>query len=123
MKTEKNIFSFLIQYNQPVAKFLHHRKPITSVEWSPHDSTVFMASGEDDQTTIWDLALEAEEPNYSNGDDEDGVMEEDDEGGKKIKKNDGVEQLPPQLLFIHMGLKGKYKYSNYFKQIKYLMDI
>ncbi|CAK5077679.1 unnamed protein product [Meloidogyne enterolobii] len=93
-----------IQYNQPVAKFIHHRKPVTSVEWSPHDSTVFMASGEDDQTTIWDLALEADEPKYSNGNDEDEGMEEDD-GEEKKTKVDGVEQLPPQLLFIHMGQK------------------
>lgn len=64
-----------------------------------------MASGEDDQTTIWDLALEADEPKYSNGNDEDEGMEEDD-GEKKKTKVDGVEQLPPQLLFIHMGQKG-----------------
>lgn len=82
-----------IQYNQPVAKFIHHRKPITSVEWSPHDSTVFMASGEDDQTTIWDLALEADEPKYSNGNEEDEEMEEDKADEKKTKKNDGVEQI------------------------------
>jgi hypothetical protein len=28
------------------------------VEWSPSDSTVFAAAGEDDQLTIWDLAME-----------------------------------------------------------------
>lgn len=44
-----------------MAQFKQHSSPITSVHWNPKDSTVFMASGEDDQTTIWDLALEADD--------------------------------------------------------------
>ncbi|CAI4222237.1 unnamed protein product [Auanema sp. JU1783] len=47
-----------IQYGEPVARFKHHTKPITSVEWHPTDSTTFMASGEDDQTSIWDISTE-----------------------------------------------------------------
>uniref|UniRef100_A0A915BAM3 Glutamate-rich WD repeat-containing protein 1 n=1 Tax=Parascaris univalens TaxID=6257 RepID=A0A915BAM3_PARUN len=69
-----------IQYCQPVAKFKHHKGPITSVEWCPHEATTMMASGEDDQTTIWDLAVEAEP------------------GEETI-------EVPPQLLFVHMGQK------------------
>lgn len=69
-----------IQYGQPVAKFKHHKGPITSVEWCPHETTTMMASGEDDQTTIWDLAVEAEP------------------GEETI-------EVPPQLLFVHMGQK------------------
>uniref|UniRef100_A0A914GTN2 Glutamate-rich WD repeat-containing protein 1 n=1 Tax=Globodera rostochiensis TaxID=31243 RepID=A0A914GTN2_GLORO len=79
-----------IQYNQSVAQFRHHQKPISSVEWSPHDATVFMASGEDDQTTLWDLALEEDE---LSGDVEEG-------GGEKQ-----LPKVPSQLLFIHMGQK------------------
>ncbi|KAK0418390.1 hypothetical protein QR680_013534 [Steinernema hermaphroditum] len=71
-----------IQYGDPVAKFKHHRGPITSVEWSPHESTTLIASGEDDQTTIWDLAMETED-----GRDED------------------LPDIPPQLMFIHCGQK------------------
>uniref|UniRef100_A0A1I7ZFL4 Glutamate-rich WD repeat-containing protein 1 n=1 Tax=Steinernema glaseri TaxID=37863 RepID=A0A1I7ZFL4_9BILA len=78
-----NIWSLkTIQYGEPVAKFKHHAGPITSVEWSPHESTTLIASGEDDQTTIWDLAMETED-----GRDED------------------LPDIPPQLMFIHCGQK------------------
>lgn len=71
-----------IQYGQAVARFKHHKSPISSVEWHPEDSTTFMASGEDNQITFWDLAMETE-----TGADED------------------IEGVPPQLLFVHMGLE------------------
>lgn len=70
------------QSGVPVATFKHHNAPVTSVEWHPTDSTVFAASGDDNQVTIWDLAVEKDE--------------EDEE--KLSSAND----LPPQLLFIHM---------------------
>ncbi|KAI6188996.1 WD-REPEATS-REGION domain-containing protein [Aphelenchoides besseyi] len=71
-----------IQYGQSVARFKHHKSPITSIEWAPHDSTTFMASGEDNQITFWDLSMETES----------GVSED-------------LEGVPPQLLFVHMGLE------------------
>ncbi|CAD5231540.1 unnamed protein product [Bursaphelenchus xylophilus] len=71
-----------IQYGQAVARFKHHKSPITSVEWHPEDSTTFMASGEDNQITFWDLAMETD-----TGADED------------------LDGIPPQLLFVHMGLE------------------
>lgn len=67
-----------IQAKEPVAHFKHHSGPITSVEWCPQDSSVFAASGEDNQVTQWDLAVEKE-----------GGSEEPD--------------VPPQLLFVHQG--------------------
>lgn len=57
----------------PVAEFSHHHKgPICSVEWSPHESSVLASAGEDDQVAIWDLALEkdAEEEGGGNVSDE-----------------------------------------------------
>ena len=43
---------------QPVARFHWHKAPITSVEWSPHESSTIAASAADDQLSLWDLALE-----------------------------------------------------------------
>lgn len=44
---------------ESVAEFRHHHKaPICSVEWSPHESSVLATAGEDDQVAIWDLAVE-----------------------------------------------------------------
>lgn len=43
-----------------------------------------MASGEDNQITMWDLALES------------------DEDFDEINKKNAV-NIPPQLLFVHMG--------------------
>ncbi|XP_064478511.1 glutamate-rich WD repeat-containing protein 1-like [Ornithodoros turicata] len=78
----------LFQSGKPVAVFKHHLAPITSVEWHPTDSTVFCASGADDQLTLWDLAVERDR-------DAEGDAAEEPE----------VSQLPPQLLFIHQGQK------------------
>lgn len=72
--------------SDPVAVFKHHSKPVTSVEWSREDSTVFASAGEDDQVALWDLALER---------DTEAAQENDNE----------LKDLPPQLLFIHQGLR------------------
>ncbi|CAG5136327.1 unnamed protein product [Candidula unifasciata] len=66
-----------------VAVFEHHKGQITSVEWNPHDSSVFVASGSDDQVTIWDVAVERDE----------------------TPENEDEPDVPPQLLFIHQGQK------------------
>ncbi|XP_070579817.1 glutamate-rich WD repeat-containing protein 1-like [Ptychodera flava] len=71
---------------QAVAKFKHHTAPITSVEWNYKDSTVFAASGADNQITLWDLALE-----------------KDDEANKSDQGQTSKVDVPPQLLFIHQG--------------------
>lgn len=77
-----------IQYGEPAAVLAHHTAPITSVAWCPGpegEGTVLAAAAEDDQVTIWDIAVEA------------------DGGGGG---GDGPEsELPPQLLFMHMGQK------------------
>lgn len=61
----------------------YHTKPITSIEWNRNDSTVFAASSEDNQLTIWDLAVEKDDANLN----EDEAM-----------KDEEVENYPEQLL-------------------------
>lgn len=65
-----------------MARFKYHQGPITSVSWNPLESTVLLVSGEDDQTTIWDIAVEAEQDDTTPTD---------------------LASVPPQLLFSHMG--------------------
>lgn len=90
---------------QPVAVFKHHTAPITSLEWHPVDSTVFAASGDDNQITLWDLSVEKDV-------DEEMEAKAGDEGeasGGSSKENEHdendaqLDKLPPQLLFIHQG--------------------
>ena len=71
--------------SDPVAVFKHHTAPVTSVEWHHEDSSVFASSGADDQVAQWDLALERD--------------------AEVEQENSQLQQLPPQLLFIHQGLK------------------
>lgn len=66
-----------IREASPVAHFTHHKQAITSIEWAPNDDSSLCVSSADDQVTIWDLSVEAEEG--PPGD------------------------YPPQLLFIHQG--------------------
>jgi ribosome assembly protein RRB1 len=73
----------------PVASFMWHRAPITSIEWHPTEDSIFAASGADDQVTLWDLAVEQD-------DEETGAMDDTPENGQDV---------PPQLLFVHQGQK------------------
>ena len=71
--------------SEPVAVFKHHSGAITSVEWHKEDSTVFASSGEDHQVALWDLALERD--------------------AEATVEDPQLKDLPPQLLFIHQGLR------------------
>jgi len=70
----------------PLAVFKHHQGAVTGVEWHRSDNTVLASAGEDDQIALWDLALER---------DSEAAGSEDP----------SLKDLPPQLLFIHQGLK------------------
>lgn len=63
---------------RPSEHFDFHKYAITSVEWHPTDPSTLLVTSEDDTCTIWDFGLEAEE--------------------------EVQEDIPPQLLFVHMGL-------------------
>ena len=72
-----------IKQRTTLAHFRYHKGPISSIEWAPHDESVLCMSSRDDQVTIWDLSVEA---------DEDVV-------------DPSLAAYPPQLLFIHQGQK------------------
>ena len=67
----------------PVAQLVYHKHPITSVEWHPNESSIFAATVDDNQTTIWDLSIEP------------------DAEQQRQELNEEID-LPPQVLFAHM---------------------
>ena len=69
----------------PLANFTYHKGPITSIEWAPHDESVITVSSSDNQVTVWDLSVEA------------------DDGAPSAAVDPSVADFPPQLLFIHQG--------------------
>jgi len=71
---------------EPVANFRWHRGAVTSVEWSPHESSTIAVAGADNQLTLWDLALEA-----------------DPEAEAAHLGRDDLQDIPPQLYFVHQG--------------------
>ncbi|OTF74635.1 glutamate-rich WD repeat-containing protein 1-like protein [Euroglyphus maynei] len=90
---------------KPVATFKQHHGPITSVDWHRTDGTVFAASGEDHQITLWDLSVEPDEQQ-----DEEKMLANkrpkiDINSNKQDKDESIIGKLPPQLLFIHQGQK------------------
>lgn len=77
----------------PLATFdWHSRGAVTSIEWHPTESSVLAVCGSDDQTTLWDLSLEADDA-LENGAPSAGLFANDAE----------LASVPPQLLFVHMG--------------------
>lgn len=69
------------------AEFALHQKAITAVQWHHTDPSMLCASSEDGTVSVWDLAVERD-------------PEEEIRDGVVV---DGAQDLPPQLLFIHMG--------------------
>eukprot|EP00455_Lapot_gusevi_P026653 TRINITY_DN2810_c0_g1_i1.p1 TRINITY_DN2810_c0_g1~~TRINITY_DN2810_c0_g1_i1.p1 ORF type:complete len:522 (+),score=172.53 TRINITY_DN2810_c0_g1_i1:79-1644(+) len=68
----------------PMGHFTWHSKPITSVEWHPHEETTLAVASEDNSISIWDLSLEPDPEAAAEGADLD-------------------DDVPPQLLFVHQG--------------------
>jgi ribosome assembly protein RRB1 len=66
---------------KPVASFSYHKEQITSVDWHPTDDSIIAVAAGDNTLTLWDLAVEL-----------------DDEESKDTA---GVQDVPPQLLFVH----------------------
>ena len=77
----------------PIADFNFHKKPITSIEWHPTDDSIVAVACADSTATLWDLAVELDDEEYSR------------EAGLGL--GEGQEKVPPQLLFIHHVEDGK----------------
>eukprot|EP01007_Sphenomonas_quadrangularis_P003317 NODE_637_length_1281_cov_129.099026_g503_i0.p1 GENE.NODE_637_length_1281_cov_129.099026_g503_i0~~NODE_637_length_1281_cov_129.099026_g503_i0.p1 ORF type:complete len:399 (+),score=130.16 NODE_637_length_1281_cov_129.099026_g503_i0:24-1199(+) len=72
---------------EPVASFNFHQGPICSLDWSPENESLLLVAGEDNQATFWDLSVEADEEDLA------------------AAAGTGAEDMPPQLVFQHMGQK------------------
>ena len=77
----------------PLAHFTYHRGPITSIEWAPHDESVIALTSADNQLTVWDLSVEAD----------DAAAVAAAAGGGNGGADPALAEYPPQLLFIHQG--------------------
>ena len=62
---------------------------MTSVEWSPHESTVLQSTSSDNSLAVWDLSLERDP--------------EEEASLAPASNAVAPADLPPQLLFQHMG--------------------
>ena len=69
----------------PVASFNWHKEAITSIQWHPKDESVLVASAADHQITIWDFSVELDAEEL------------------EAKHAEGLGDVPPQLMFVHMG--------------------
>ena len=87
-----------------VARLCYHRGAVTSVEWSPTESSVLLSTGDqtDGTTCVWDLAVERdpeEEAALGAG----AAVAAASVGGGDAAGAAGAAALPAQLLFVHAG--------------------
>jgi ribosome assembly protein RRB1 len=83
--------------NACLAHFSYHKGAVTSIEWAPHDESVLALSSADQQLTVWDLSVEA------------------DDSAAPMQA-----EFPPQLLFLHLGQRNL-KELHYHPQIPGLL--
>lgn len=69
----------------PVAQYDFHKSAITSIEFNPLDESIIAVSSEDNTVTLWDLSVEAD----------------DEEIKQQKNETRELEEIPPQLLFVH----------------------
>ena len=78
-----------------VARLCYHRGAVTSVEWSPTESSVLLSTGDstDGTTCVWDLAVERDP-------EEEAAL---GAGAAVAAAASAEDALPAQLLFVHAG--------------------
>lgn len=80
------------QTSQTVQRLMYHKCPISSVRFSPNEPTVIAACSDDGTLSIWDIDVEQS----------DAPLQMDDFVPEAMRK---VADLPPSLVFLHMGLE------------------
>ena len=70
---------------QPVAQYDFHKGAITSISFNPLDESIIAVGSEDNTVTLWDLSVEAD----------------DEEIKQQAAETKELQQIPPQLLFVH----------------------
>ncbi|AET40467.1 ribosome biosynthesis protein RRB1 Ecym_6067 [Eremothecium cymbalariae DBVPG len=69
----------------PVAQYNFHKAAITSISFNPLDESIIAVASEDNTVTLWDLSVEAD----------------DEEIKQQTAETAELQQIPPQLLFVH----------------------
>lgn len=69
----------------PVAQYSFHKGAITSIAFNPLDDSIIAVASEDNTVTLWDLSVEAD----------------DEEIKQQAAETKELQQIPPQLLFVH----------------------
>ncbi|AMD21760.1 HFL096Wp [Eremothecium sinecaudum] len=69
----------------PVAQYNFHKGAITAISFNPLDESVIAVASEDNTVTLWDLSVEAD----------------DEEIKQQTAETAELQQIPPQLLFVH----------------------
>ncbi|WBW70682.1 assembly chaperone for ribosomal protein Rpl3, WD repeat protein Rrb1 [Schizosaccharomyces osmophilus] len=82
----------------PVASFKWHQAAVTSIEWHPKEESVVAVAGADDQLSLWDLSVELDPEEQAS------------------RASEGLQDVPPQLMFVHMG-QSAIKELHWHKQI------
>lgn len=70
---------------QPVAQYDFHKSAITSISFNPLDESIIAVASEDNTVTLWDLSVEAD----------------DEEIKQQAAETKELQEIPPQLLFVH----------------------
>ena len=79
----------MIEQNSDAESLLICRGPVTSLEWCPFESSVLTTTSADGQLAVWDLALE---------------RDPEEEAALAASMNAASpDDLPAQLLFVHLG--------------------
>jgi ribosome assembly protein RRB1 len=94
---------------EPLARSTWHRKPISSIEWSPHDPNCLVACSEDDTVTVWDMSLEPDA-------DADADAAAAAAAASASSAAPAEADFPAQLLFIHQG-QSQIKEAHFIEQI------